>query len=88
MRQYHVIKSEVPNTLLMFRLGDFYELFFDDAVRASDALDIALAQILKPDYIFRQGRLLKYCWPGEPPTHSWRALALRFRSPGGVSRLS
>ncbi len=57
-------------------------------VLATDALDIALAQILKPDYVFRQGRLLKYCWPGEPPTHSWRALALRFRSPGGVSRLS
>ena len=42
MRQYHAIKSEVPNTLLMFRLGDFYELFFDDAVVASRDLQITL----------------------------------------------
>ena len=42
MRQYHAIKSEVPNTLLMFRLGDFYELFFEDAVVASRDLRITL----------------------------------------------
>ena len=35
MRQYHGIKQQVPNTLLMFRLGDFYELFYDDAVTAT-----------------------------------------------------
>ena len=35
MRQYHAVKQQVPNTLLMFRLGDFYELFFDDAVTAA-----------------------------------------------------
>ena len=32
MRQYNSIKQQVPNALLMFRLGDFYELFFEDAV--------------------------------------------------------
>ena len=32
MRQYHSIKEEVPDTLLFFRLGDFYEMFYDDAV--------------------------------------------------------
>ena len=32
MRQYHALKQQVPNALLMFRLGDFYELFFEDAV--------------------------------------------------------
>ena len=32
MRQYHGIKQQFPNALLLFRLGDFYELFFDDAV--------------------------------------------------------
>ena len=32
MRQYHAIKQQVPGALLMFRLGDFYELFLDDAV--------------------------------------------------------
>ena len=42
MRQYHAIKEEVPDTLLMFRLGDFYELFFEDAVTASGELDITL----------------------------------------------
>ncbi|MDQ0189310.1 DNA mismatch repair protein MutS [Alicyclobacillus cycloheptanicus] len=42
MQQYLQIKSEVPNALLMFRLGDFYELFFDDAVEASRILEITL----------------------------------------------
>jgi len=42
MRQYHGIKQQVPNTLLMFRLGDFYELFFDDAVTAARELEITL----------------------------------------------
>jgi DNA mismatch repair protein MutS len=42
MRQYQAIKAEVPDALLFFRLGDFYELFFDDAVTASEALDITL----------------------------------------------
>jgi len=35
MRQYAAIKKEHPNALLFFRLGDFYELFFDDAITAS-----------------------------------------------------
>ena len=42
MRQYHAIKQEVPDTLLMFRLGDFYEFFFEDAVTASGELEITL----------------------------------------------
>jgi DNA mismatch repair protein MutS len=42
MRQYHAIKDEVPDTLLLFRLGDFYEMFFDDAVTASRELEITL----------------------------------------------
>src|SRR3981081_712225 len=42
MRQYHSIKEQVPNALLMFRLGDFYELFFDDAVVAARELEITL----------------------------------------------
>lgn len=42
MRQYQEIKETLDDTLLMFRLGDFYELFFDDAVVASRALDITL----------------------------------------------
>lgn len=42
MRQYHSIKQQVPNALLLFRLGDFYELFFDDAVLAARELSITL----------------------------------------------
>jgi DNA mismatch repair protein MutS len=42
MRQYNSIKEQVPNTLLMFRLGDFYELFFEDAVVAARDLEITL----------------------------------------------
>ena len=42
MRQYNSIKQQVPNTLLMFRLGDFYELFFEDAVTAARELEITL----------------------------------------------
>src|SRR4029079_16016555 len=42
MRQYHAMKQEVPDALLMFRLGDFYELFFEDAVTASRELEITL----------------------------------------------
>jgi DNA mismatch repair protein MutS len=42
MRQYHSIKEEVPDTLLLFRLGDFYEMFYDDAVTAARELEITL----------------------------------------------
>jgi DNA mismatch repair protein MutS len=42
MRQYLAIKEDVPDALLFFRLGDFYELFFEDAVTASGELDITL----------------------------------------------
>jgi DNA mismatch repair protein MutS len=42
MRQYAAIKREHPNALLFFRLGDFYELFFDDAVVAARELQITL----------------------------------------------
>jgi DNA mismatch repair protein MutS len=42
MQQYHAIKRQHPHALLLFRLGDFYELFFDDAVTASRELQITL----------------------------------------------
>jgi len=42
MRQYLQIKAEHPKTLLFYRMGDFYELFFDDAKRASELLEITL----------------------------------------------
>jgi len=42
MRQYAAIKKEHPTALLFFRLGDFYELFFDDAILAAHELQITL----------------------------------------------
>jgi DNA mismatch repair protein MutS len=42
MRQYLQIKADYPDTILFFRLGDFYEMFLDDAVKASRILDITL----------------------------------------------
>ncbi|HXY07853.1 MAG TPA: DNA mismatch repair protein MutS [Terriglobales bacterium] len=42
MRQYAAIKSEHPTALLFFRLGDFYELFFEDAILAARELEITL----------------------------------------------
>ncbi len=44
MAQYLEIKAAHSDYLLFYRMGDFYELFFDDAVRASEALDIALTK--------------------------------------------
>ena len=42
MQQYHQLKSQHPNELLLFRLGDFYELFGEDAQRAAPILEVAL----------------------------------------------
>ncbi|MDP2562386.1 DNA mismatch repair protein MutS [Psychrobium sp. 1_MG-2023] len=42
MQQYLTIKSQHPDILVFYRMGDFYELFFDDAKRASQLLDISL----------------------------------------------
>ncbi|MCR8549551.1 DNA mismatch repair protein MutS [Salipiger sp. P9] len=44
MAQYLEIKADHPDALLFYRMGDFYELFFDDAAAASEALDIALTK--------------------------------------------
>jgi len=44
MAQYLEIKAQYPDALLFYRMGDFYEMFFDDAVNASEALDIALTK--------------------------------------------
>jgi len=44
MAQFLSIKADYPDALLFYRMGDFYEMFFDDAVHASQALDIALTK--------------------------------------------
>ena len=42
LRQYRAVKAQHPGAILMFRMGDFYEMFYEDAVTASKALDITL----------------------------------------------
>jgi DNA mismatch repair protein MutS len=44
MRQYFAAKQEHPGCLLFFRLGDFFELFYDDAIRAAEDLEITLTK--------------------------------------------
>ncbi|MCX8573560.1 MULTISPECIES: DNA mismatch repair protein MutS [unclassified Gilliamella] len=44
MRQYLKLKAENPDILLFYRMGDFYEMFYDDAKRASQLLDISLTK--------------------------------------------
>jgi DNA mismatch repair protein MutS len=49
MAQYLTIKDRYPDTLLFYRMGDFYELFNDDAIKASETLDITLTKRSKKD---------------------------------------
>ena len=42
MRQYLATKERYPDTVLFFRMGDFYEMFFDDAIEAAALLDLTL----------------------------------------------
>jgi DNA mismatch repair protein MutS len=44
MQQYHAIKARFPDTLLFYRMGDFYELFYDDARRTAKLIDITLTR--------------------------------------------
>ena len=54
MQQYLRVKAEHPDKLVFYRMGDFYELFFADAERASRALDITLTEELISEGIARE----------------------------------
>jgi DNA mismatch repair protein MutS len=69
MAQYLEVKRAHPGALLFYRMGDFYELFFDDAVIASKALDIALTKRGK-----HLGEDIKMCGV---PVHAYEAYLLR-----------
>jgi DNA mismatch repair protein MutS len=56
MAQYLEIKAQNPGALLFYRMGDFYEMFFDDALAAAEALDIALTK-----RGFHQGEPIAMC---------------------------
>merc|ERR1711965_974642 len=51
MKQFISIKSKVPDALLLFRMGDFYELFLEDAKKAAHALELNLTARNKKDAI-------------------------------------
>lgn len=42
MQQYVEIKKQYPDAFLLFRMGDFYELFYEDAINAAQILEISL----------------------------------------------
>jgi DNA mismatch repair protein MutS len=44
MKQYYAVKSKHPDAILLFRVGDFYETFGEDAIRASEILGITLTR--------------------------------------------
>ena len=44
MQQYRELKARDPDALLLFRMGDFYEMFFEDAKEASGILNVALTK--------------------------------------------
>lgn len=48
MQQYLRLKAQHPDILLFYRMGDFYELFYSDAKRASQLLDISLTKRVPP----------------------------------------
>lgn len=49
MQQYWGIKADYPDTLVFYRMGDFYELFYDDAIKASELINITLTKRGKSD---------------------------------------
>jgi hypothetical protein len=67
MQQYLKLKAQHPEILLFYRMGDFYELFYDDAKRASQLLDISLtkrgASAVSP-----------FLWPGSR-TMRWKTIS-------------
>lgn len=70
MRQYLSIKEKHPDCLLFFRLGDFYELFFQDAIETSTALDITLTKRGKSG----EGKDIPMCGV---PVHAYEAYLAR-----------
>ena len=53
MRQYLRMKESVPGYLLLFQMGDFYEIFYEDAVTASRLLDLTLTSRHKGEHFSR-----------------------------------
>jgi DNA mismatch repair protein MutS len=72
MQQYHAVKKQHPAALLLFRLGDFYELFYDDAVVASRLLQITLTARNK-----EKGQAVPMCGVPYPAAENYIARLIR-----------
>ena len=66
MRQYHAVKQQVPGALLMFRLGDFYELFYDDAITAAQPFLSEFGPALLRGHLHLCGNCCRYTFGQDP----------------------
>ena len=73
MQQYHTIKQEHPDKLVFFRLGDFYEMFYDDAVLGSRELEITLTSRNSDS----QGRRIPMCGVPHHSVNSYLARLIK-----------
>src|SRR5438552_2084330 len=78
MQQYQRLRKSIPpDTLLLFRLGDFYELFFEDAKEASALLNVALTKkSSSPKSITRLSTTATHFCPSTPVSHCPNIFAL------------
>src|ERR1700740_3445674 len=79
MQQYHAVKKQHPGALLLFRLGDFYELFYDDAVVASRLLQITLTARNK-----EKGQAVPMCGVPYHAAENYIARLIRAGQKGGI----
>ena len=75
MKQYLEIKKDNPDSILFFRLGDFYEMFADDAKLASKELDLTLTTPASPTLPVSLPRATRWPsasrWRTPPPPRGW-----------------
>ena len=89
MQQYFDIKKQHPDKILFFRLGDFYEMFYDDAILASKELELTLTG---RDCGQEERAPMKTMWQGSlpkvirsPSVNRWRTPLWRKASSSGIS---
>src|SRR6202790_1791092 len=78
MRQYHSIKTRYPHALVLFRLGDFYELFYEDAIAASRELQITLTSRNR-----EKGEPVPMCGGPYQAPEGYKYLSALARAPSG-----